>query len=91
MNTSDLRETMSNVIAYDDARESAPFEHEVTLLTGVGLIACAFFTPSRTRAVLHAVVGGALLLRSVSGRDGMRKWARPQREVKPRSRILVTP
>ncbi|AVO48151.1 hypothetical protein C6568_01915 [Melaminivora suipulveris] len=89
MNSSEMRETVRDVIAYDDARESAPFEHEVTLLTGVGLIACAFLTPSRTRAVLHALVGGALLLRAASGRDGLRKWSR-ERDAQPRSRILVS-
>ncbi|SDM40929.1 hypothetical protein SAMN05428957_105244 [Oryzisolibacter propanilivorax] len=90
MNTSDVRETVRDVIAYDDARESAPFEHEIALLTGVGLIACAFLTSSRTRSVLHAVVGGALLARSAAGRDGLRKWTR-EPQARPRSRIVVTP
>lgn len=90
MNTTDLRESVRDVIAYDDARESAPFEHPFTLLTGLGLIACALVTPSRTRAVMHAVAGGALLVRAASGRDGLRKWARPQ-QAQPRSRIVVTP
>lgn len=91
MNTSDLRETVRNVIAYDDARESAPYEHEFTLLAGLGLLTCAFLTPSRTRAVVHAMVGGALLMRATSGRDGMRKWVREPHETQPRSRILMTP
>ncbi len=91
MSQTDLRETVRDVIAYDDARESAPFEHEFTLLAGLGLIACAFITPSRTRAVLHALAGGALLLRSASGRDGMRKWVREEPRTPPRSRVLVTP
>lgn len=90
MNTSELRDTVRDVIAYDDARESAPFEHEITLLTGLGLIACAFLTPSRSRAVLHAAAGGALLLRSAAGRDGLRKWIR-EPQAQPRSRIVVTP
>ncbi len=90
MNTSDMRETVRDAIAYDDARDSAPFEHEATLLAGLGLVACALFTGSRGRAVLHAVVGGVLLARSVSGRDGLRKWAR-EPDARPRSRILMTP
>jgi len=91
MNTTDLRETVRDVIAYDDARESAPFEHEFTLLAGLALVGCAFLTSSRSRAVLHALVGGMLLARSASGRDGLRKWSRAPQQVKPRSRILVTP
>jgi len=89
MNTSDLRETVRDVLAYDDARESAPFEHEATFLAGVGLLACAFLTASRTRAVLHAMAGGALLVRAASGRDGLRRWARGPRTAQPRSRIVV--
>ncbi|AVP58105.1 hypothetical protein [Pulveribacter suum] len=90
MNTPELRESVRDAIAYDEARESAPFEHEITLLTGLGLIACAFLTPSRTRAVMHALVGGALVVRAASGRDGLRKWAR-EPQAQPRSRIVVTP
>ena len=77
MNTTDLRETVRDVIAYDDARESAPFEHEFTLLAGL--------------ALLQGRGGGMLLARSASGRDGLRKWSRAPQQVKPRSRILVTP
>jgi len=90
MNTSDLRESVRDVIAYDDARESAPFEHACTLITGLGLIACALLTPSRGRAVIHAMAGGALLVRAASGRDGLRKWAR-EPQAQPRSRIVVAP
>ena len=90
MNTSNLRESVRDVIAYDDARESAPFEHTFTLLAGMGLVACALLTPSRSRAVMHAVAGGALLARAASGRDGLRKWAR-EPQAQPRSRIVVAP
>lgn len=90
MNTSDLRDCVRDVIAYDDARESAPFEHTFTLLTGLALVACAALTPSRSRAVMHAVAGGALLARAASGRDGLRKWAR-EPQAQPRSRIVVAP
>lgn len=88
MNTPDLRDTVRDVIAYDDARESAPMEHEFTLLAGLGMLACAFMTTSRLRAVLHAAVGGAMLVRAASGRDGLRKWSH-ERDTQPRSRILV--
>ncbi len=88
MNSSELRDAVRDVMAYDDARESAPYEHQATLLAGLGLLACAFLTSSRARAVLHAGVGAALVVRAMSGRDGVRKWAREPR-VQPRSRIVV--
>ena len=70
-----VRESLNEVIAYDDARPSAPFEHCFVALAAFGLLATALTAPSRGQAVGRAMLAGALLLRSASGKDGLRKWA----------------
>lgn len=70
-----LREQVREVIDYDDARASAPQEHAVTLLAAIGFALCALRTPTRTAAVCHAMLSGAMLYRAASGRDGVRRWA----------------
>lgn len=69
------KDCVHELIAYDDARPSAPYEHCATALAGVGLILCALRTHGRGRAVLHATLAGMLLARSAAGTDGLRKWA----------------
>lgn len=69
------RQWVREAIAYDDRRPSAPHEHLATLGAGIGLLFCALVVPRRTTAVMHAALGGALLLRAASGRDGLRKWS----------------
>lgn len=70
-----LKDCVHEMIAYDDARASAPYEHCVTAATGVGLLWCALRTPGRGRAVLHATLAGLFLARAAAGTDGLRKWA----------------
>lgn len=82
-----IRETVREMIDYDDARASAPQEHAITTLASVGFAWCALRAPSRATAVLHAMVAGALLYRAASGRDGVRRWvgapaARPERAAR---------
>jgi len=72
----ELRDALKELLAYDDARASAPFEHGLVALAGCGLLACALTAPSRGQAVGRALVAGALLLRAASGQDGLRKWVR---------------
>ncbi|WP_311221195.1 MULTISPECIES: hypothetical protein [unclassified Acidovorax] len=83
--TDSVRESLNDLIAYDDARASAPFEHGFVAVAGLGLLACAVAAPSRGRAVFHAAMAGALLFRAASGKDGLRKWveaAQPKTESK---------
>lgn len=70
-----IKGALNELIAYDDARDSAPFEHVFAATAGLGLLACALTAPSRGRAVFHAAMAGALLFRAASGRDGLRRWA----------------
>lgn len=73
--TASVRESVKDLVDYDDARPSAPYEHGVAALAGVGLIAGALLSRSRYGAVLQGVLGGALLMRAASGQDGLSKWA----------------
>lgn len=76
MQNEHLRESARHLIDYDDRRESAPCEHQATAIAAAGLLFWALVGRSRTRAVLHAAIGGALLLRAAGGRDGVRGWLR---------------
>lgn len=70
-----LRSQLRELVRYDDARDSAPYEHTGTLLVAGALAMCALRAPSRVGSVLHALMAGALFFRAASGRDGLRRWA----------------
>ena len=72
--TASARESLKELIDYDDARASAPFEHTTAALAGLVLVACAMRSRTRCGAVLQAMLGGVLLMRAASGQDGLRKW-----------------
>lgn len=84
-----VRNALNEVIAYDDERPSAPFEHCVVALAAFGLLATALTAPSRGQAVGRAVLAGALLLRSASGQDGLRKWAQAPRPADAAGKLVV--
>ena len=82
------RDWLRQAIECDDRRASMPHEHLATLAAGAGLLFCALMVPRRSTAVVHAALGGALLLRAASGRDGLRRWsgaegARPPADPAP--------
>lgn len=70
-----VKDHVHELITYDDARVSAPYEHETTALLGAGLLLCALRARGRGRAVLHATLAGMLLARAAAGTGGLRKWA----------------
>lgn len=70
-----VKDGVHEMLRYDDARTSAPYEHCATALAGAGLILCALRAHGRGRAVLHATLAGLLLARAATGTDGLRKWA----------------
>ncbi len=84
-----IRKAFNDVIAYDDERPSAPFEHCVVALAAFGLLATALTAPSRGQAVGRAFVAGALLLRSASGQDGLRKWAQAPRPTDAAGQLVI--
>jgi len=79
--TKKFKREIRNFIEHDDERESAPHEHTLTFLGAIGLAVCALNAPTRGKAVCHGMLAGVLLLRAVSGRDGIRRWvgAKPPR------------
>lgn len=70
-----VKDYVQELITYDDARASAPYEHCTTAVLGAGLLLCALRAHGRGRAVLHATLAGMLLARAAAGTDGLRKWA----------------
>ena len=70
-----VKDCVHEMIAYDDARASAPYEHCMTAAAALGLVLCALRAQGRGRAVLHATLAGILLARAAAGTDGLRKWA----------------
>ncbi|RYF27754.1 MAG: hypothetical protein EOO33_03325 [Comamonadaceae bacterium] len=87
--TTSVRESVRDLIDYDDTRASAPFEHCAAALAGGGLIAGAWLARSRCGAVFQAVLGGMLLMRAASGQDGLRKWAHAKQEAAPNELIIA--
>ncbi len=72
MQNEHLRQSVRHLLDYDDSRASAPNEHTAAAIAGAGLLFWALVSRSRTRAVLHAAIGGALLLRSAGGAPSKR-------------------
>ncbi|ABM32988.1 hypothetical protein QRO11_11630 [Paracidovorax citrulli] len=91
MQNDELRHSVRHLIDYDDSRASAPHEHTAAAIAGAGLLFWALVSRSRTRAVLHAAIGGALLLRSAGGRDGLRRWSRQPAEQPPKTEASAAP
>ncbi len=81
-----MKEGLRVAIAHDDERASLPFEHGGTLLASLGFAVCGLRARGRAWTLLHGVVAGALLWRSLSGRDGLRRWADA-----PRARSVEQP
>ena len=69
-----LQHCMTQMMAKDQARDSLPGEHALVAAAGGALIVSALFAPSPLRATLRAMLGGALLVRAASGRDGVAQW-----------------
>jgi len=78
-----VKAAMKRAIDYDDSRASMPYEHCATLTASFALIAAALLTPRRELAVAQGAVAGVLLFRSLSGRDGLRRWVGADR-ARPR-------
>ena len=66
-----LTQCLRELRAYDTRRESLPGEHAMAAAAGGALLVAALFAPSPLRATLRALLGGALLVRAATGRDGL--------------------
>jgi uncharacterized membrane protein len=71
----DLKQTIRQGIAYDDARSSIPGEHLLTVLAGSALALHALRNTGHLGGTVQAMLAGALLLRAATGSDGLRKWS----------------
>ena len=69
-----VQDSLRMAISRDDARAGLPFEHTGTLLASLGFAVCGLRSRGRSWTLLHGVIAGALLWRSLSGRDGVRQW-----------------
>ena len=68
---STLFDTVKECKAWDDNRDSVPGEHWLTLAAGVVLLLASNQSSSLLTRTIGSALGGALLLRAASGRDGI--------------------
>lgn len=70
------RSTLQKIKDYDDARESFPGEHWLTLGAGLGIWLLSRHHPSMLIRTAGLMAGTALVGRAASGRDGLAKLLR---------------
>lgn len=75
-NASGSTSLWQSVKEFDNQRESLPGEHWVTLAAGLVLFMASRRSRSLLFRTLGPVVGGALVMRAASGRDGIEKLVR---------------
>jgi uncharacterized membrane protein len=66
-----LYRAFKSLQAWDESRDSFPGEHWLVLSAGVGLLWAAGRSRSSLSRLAQAALGGALLFRAASGRDGV--------------------
>jgi uncharacterized membrane protein len=66
-----LQRALQNSLAWDDSRDSFPGEHWLALAAGLALLRAASRSSSPLKRMAQAALGGALLYRAASGRDGL--------------------
>ncbi|CAN7228197.1 MULTISPECIES: hypothetical protein [unclassified Acidovorax] len=72
--SSALQRMVRGAIEYDDTREGFALEHHVALAASSALAVSAFMAPSRTAAAVRGIGAGLLLMRALSGSQGVRAW-----------------
>jgi uncharacterized membrane protein len=68
---STLTDSIREYTAWDDNRDSIPGEHWLTLGAGLALLFASNRSSSTMTRVIGSALGGALVLRAASGRDGL--------------------
>jgi hypothetical protein len=71
-----LHRALQNYQAWDDSRDSFPGEHGLVLIAGLTLLLAASRSASPVKRTAQAALGGALLCRAASGRDGVARLLR---------------
>ncbi|KQO21059.1 hypothetical protein ASF11_24405 [Acidovorax sp. Leaf76] len=69
-----MQRMVRGAIEYDDTREGFALEHHVALAASSALAVSAFMAPSRTAAAVRGIGAGLLLMRALSGSQGVRAW-----------------
>jgi uncharacterized membrane protein len=71
-----LQRALKSYQAWDDSRDSFPGEHWLVLAVGVALLLGAGRSSSPVKQIAQAALGGALVCRAASGRDGVARLLR---------------
>lgn len=71
-----LQRALQSYQAWDDSRDSFPGEHWLVLAAGVALLLAASRSSSPAKRLAQAALGGALIYRAASGRDGVARLLR---------------
>ena len=74
-NTSSAVQRMARgAIEYDDTREGFALEHHLVLAASSALAVAAFMAPTRGSAAIRGIGAGLLMMRALSGSQGIRSW-----------------
>ena len=63
-----------SAVEYDDSREGFALEHHLVLAASSALTVAAFMAPTRGSAAIRGIGAGLLLMRALSGSQGVRSW-----------------
>ena len=63
-----------SAVEYDDTREGFALEHHLVLAASSALTVAAFMAPTRGSAAIRGIGAGLLLMRALSGSQGVRSW-----------------
>ncbi|MDP3229976.1 MAG: hypothetical protein Q8N13_18670 [Acidovorax sp.] len=63
-----------NIVEYDDKREGSAVEHHLVLAASSALAVAALMAPTPQSAALRGIGAGLLLMRALSGSQGVRSW-----------------
>ena len=69
-----LQRIARSAIEYDDTREGFALVHHGVLAASSALAVAAFLAPSRSSAAIRGIGAGLLLMRALSGSQGVRSW-----------------
>ena len=74
-NTSPTLQRMArDIVEYDDTRKGFAIEHHLMLASARGLAVSALMAPGSKSAALRGIGAGLLLMRALSGSQGVRAW-----------------
>jgi uncharacterized membrane protein len=71
-----LQRALPSYLAWDDSRDSFPGEHWLVLAAGLALLRASSRGSSPLQRMAQAALGGALIYRAASGRDGVARLLR---------------